>query len=94
MHIFDLPANRPVSAAREFVHPTGTPQDNGDGSYTIPANWAQGSAGPGLIIKQPGRPPVTAWPAEARCRRWRWLSWLLLLLVLVLLILLVILLLI
>jgi len=64
---------------------TGPPNDNGDGSYTIPANWPP-TVNPGLIIGQPGRPPITAWPAATnQCRQWKRLSLLLLLLVAVLL---------
>jgi von Willebrand factor type A domain/Trypsin-like peptidase domain len=66
---------------------TGPPVDNGDGSYTVPGSWGPGVEAPGLVIGQPGRPPVTAWPpGTVQCRRWRLLSYLLALLVLALLV--------
>ncbi len=39
----------------------GPVQDNGDGSYTIPVTLAPGAAG-GVIVGQPGRPPVAIMP--------------------------------
>ena len=39
---------------------TGPPVDRGDGSYSIPAKWHPASGQqPGLVVGQPGRPPVT-----------------------------------
>ncbi len=64
-------------------------RDNGDGSYTIPAVWDPSvSAVPGIVIGQPGRPPVVvqepAPPAGAQgCGRWLLLLALALILVLV-----------
>jgi hypothetical protein len=58
---------------------TGAPQDNADGSYTIPGTWDP-TVGPGLVIGQPGRPPTTVWPAATGCRRWKRLSFFLVLL--------------
>jgi len=72
---------------------TGPPEDNGDGSYTVPVSWDPGSGGPTLVIGQPGRQPVVVTDpktATGQCRRWRLLVWLLLLLALLLLILLLI----
>lgn len=37
---------------------TGPPEDNGDGSYTVPVSWDPGGGGPVVVIGQPGRPPV------------------------------------
>ncbi|MEV5970799.1 vWA domain-containing protein [Streptomyces sp. NPDC051921] len=38
---------------------TGPVEDNGDGSYTVPVTWVPGTPGaPGVIVSQPGRPPV------------------------------------
>jgi hypothetical protein len=38
---------------------TEPPADNGDGSYSVHVTWDPASgAGPGVIIAQPGRPPV------------------------------------
>jgi VWA domain-containing protein/trypsin-like peptidase len=69
---------------------TGPPVDNSDGSYTVPVTWNPGLGEPGIVVGQPGRPPVTVLPAGAtQCRRWRLLSCLLLLLVLALLLVLV-----
>ncbi|MDB5694349.1 MAG: von willebrand factor type, partial [Alphaproteobacteria bacterium] len=36
---------------------TGDPVDNGDGTYTVPAQWDP-TSGPVLIVGQPDRPPV------------------------------------
>lgn len=73
----------------------GPVADNGDGSYTIPVRWDAGGS-PGLVVSQPGRPPVvlgppagTAMPAPWWCR-W-WIPWLLALLILLVLVLLVVL---
>ena len=37
---------------------TGPISDNGDGSYTVPVSWDPGLPGPGVVVGQPGRPPV------------------------------------
>jgi hypothetical protein len=69
---------------------TGGPHDNGDGSYTIPAHWDPGMAPqPGVIVSQPGRPPVPLVPTSASgtgCQPllWVWLAIGLLILVLIL----------
>jgi hypothetical protein len=42
---------------------TGSIVDNGDGSYTVPITWNPGSGKPpGVVITQPGRPPVLIQP--------------------------------
>jgi hypothetical protein len=66
---------------------TGPVKDNGDGSYTVPISWNAGSGqGPGVVVGQPGRPPVLVQPkAKHPCRKWKWLVWLLLLVILILL---------
>jgi trypsin-like peptidase/VWA domain-containing protein len=63
---------------------TGPVTDNGDGSYTVPVTWNPGSGNPpGVVIGQPGRPPVVVVdPGKAgkgRCRKWKLLFWLALL---------------
>ena len=41
------------------INVTGTVKDNGDGSYTFIVSQHPGStAPPGVIVSQPGRPPV------------------------------------
>jgi hypothetical protein len=40
---------------------TGDPVDNGDGTYTVPAQWDPG-AGPVVVVGQPDRPPVVVTP--------------------------------
>jgi hypothetical protein len=68
---------------------TGTPQDQGDGSYTVPGVWDPSSGqGVGVVIGQPGRPGVVIQvPATGKdCRKWKLMVWLLLLLLLLLLI--------
>jgi len=69
---------------------TGPVKDNGDGTYTVPVSWDPGSGqGPGVIVGQPGRPPVVVQPPPTdSCRKWKFLVWLLLLVVIILLILL------
>jgi hypothetical protein len=37
---------------------TGAVHDNGDGTYTVPVGWDPGAGPPGVIVTQPGRPPV------------------------------------
>jgi V8-like Glu-specific endopeptidase len=75
---------------------TAPVHDNGDGSYSVPVTWDPGSGqSPGVVIGQPGRPPVvTQEPPAAKgdCRRWKYLAWLFLLLAVILLIMLVLLL--
>jgi hypothetical protein len=68
--------------------------DNGDGTYTVPVSWDPGSGyDPGVVVGQPGRPPVVVSPKPMRhCWKWKLLAWLLLLLVLILLLLLLLLL--
>ena len=71
---------------------TGPVGDNGDGSYTVPVSWTPGSdIGPGVIIGQPGRPPVVVQDpkltGKGRCRKWRILCLALLILLLLLLLL-------
>jgi von Willebrand factor type A domain/Trypsin-like peptidase domain len=72
---------------------TGPPVDNGDGSYTVPVS-ADPGATPGVIVTQPGRPPVPLTPKQPEApecveRWWKWAAIILfLLLVLLVLILL------
>jgi hypothetical protein len=71
---------------------TGPIRDNGDGSYTVPVNWDSSSGdSPGVVIGQPGRPPVLVHDPKVgkkdRCRKWKILFWLMLLIALVLLLL-------
>jgi len=63
---------------------TGALVDLGDGSYAHDVLWEPGLGGPGLIITQPERPPVSV-SSPAAGKIGRWLLWLLLLLVIVLL---------
>lgn len=69
---------------------TGPVKDNGDGSYTVPISWNPGSGtGPGVIVGQPGRPPVIVQPKPKHgCWRWKLLAGLLALIALILLLLL------
>ena len=74
---------------------TGPAVDNGDGTYTVPVSWDAGAGyDPGVVVGQPGRPPVVVGPKPKprthHCRRWKLLVWLLLLLVVILLLLLVV----
>jgi hypothetical protein len=74
---------------------TGPAVDNGDGSYTVPVTWDPGATdNPGVVIGQPGRPPVVVQPTPApkpdSCKKWKLWVWLLLLLVLILLVLLIV----
>ncbi|MFN8109348.1 MAG: vWA domain-containing protein [Thermoleophilia bacterium] len=54
---------------------TGPVVDNGDGSYTVPVAWSPAGGPPGVVVGQPGRPPVTITPPSGggasggRCRR-------------------------
>jgi len=76
---------------------TGPPVDNGDGSYTVPVVVDAG-ADPGVVISQPGLPPIVAAPPKTApaplvpggedCRKWKWLFWLLLFIIAILLVLL------
>jgi hypothetical protein len=69
---------------------TGPVKDNGDGSYTVPVSWNPGSGqGPGVVIGQPGHPPIVVQPKPKHDhKKWKWLFWLLLLVILILLLLL------
>lgn len=67
---------------------TGPVIDNGDGSYTVPVNWDPSSGtSPGVVIGQPGRPPVVVHDPKVkgkdRCRKWKILFWLMLLIALI-----------
>jgi len=71
---------------------TGPVRDNGDGSYTVPVSWDPSSEdGTGVVIGQPGRPPVVVHDPKVkgkdRCSKWKFLFWLMLLIALVLLLL-------
>ncbi len=68
---------------------TGAMHDNGDGSYSVPAVWDAGlGQGPGVVINQPGRPPVVTQgppaPEEEDEGIWKLLFWLLLILTVIL----------
>jgi hypothetical protein len=70
---------------------TGLVQDNGDGSYTVSGVWNSNSnQDPGVIIGQPGRPPVIVHepkaPVKHTCALWKILCLILLILLLLLLI--------
>lgn len=72
---------------------TGPVVDNGDGSYTFPVATESGSD-PGLVIGQPGRPPVVVAPPKAPvaatgCAHWVAVFWLLIAIIIILLVLLV-----
>jgi hypothetical protein len=42
---------------------TASPVDNGDGSYTVPADWdPNATPNPGVVVTQPDRPPVPLVP--------------------------------
>jgi hypothetical protein len=72
---------------------SGPVRDNGDGSYTVPVTADPSSDnGPGVVVGQPGRPPVViaskpGAPGKDPCWKWKLWFWLLLLLALALLIL-------
>jgi hypothetical protein len=71
---------------------TGPTRDNGDGSYTVPVAWdpSLGNS-PGVIISQPGRPPVVVNDPKVagkdRCKKWKVMFWILLIVALILLVL-------
>jgi trypsin-like peptidase/von Willebrand factor type A domain-containing protein len=69
---------------------TGPVTDNGDGSYTVPIQWNDGSGyDPGIVVGQPGRPGTVIQPIpKGRCGKWKWLFWLMVLIALILLLLL------
>jgi hypothetical protein len=72
---------------------TGSVRDNGDGSYSVPVTVDPSSGnGAGVVVGQPGRPPVVivskpGAPGKDPCWKWKLWFWLVLLLALVLLIL-------
>jgi hypothetical protein len=66
---------------------TGPAIDNGDGTYTFPVSVDPSSGNdPGVVIGQPGRPPIVVGPKAKKhdCRKCKWLVWLLVLAVLIL----------
>lgn len=68
---------------------TGPVKDNGDGSYTVPVS-SDPSPGndPGVVIGQPGRPPVVvhgSGSGKGRCIKWKILFWIMVLVALLLL---------
>lgn len=71
---------------------TGSVTDNGDGSYTVPVTWdVTVDSDPGVLVAQPGRPPVLVRPpatgaGAGRCRKWQLLFWGALLLAMLLLV--------
>ena len=64
-------------------------KDNGDGSYGVSGTWNPGfGQPPGVVIGQPGRPPVVVQappPVQNNCRQWKILFWVFFLLTLLLL---------
>lgn len=66
---------------------TGPVKDNGDGSYTVPVSWDPPGSDPGVVIGQPGRPPVVVGPesGKGRCTKWKILFWIMLVVALLLL---------
>jgi hypothetical protein len=72
---------------------TGPVVDNGDGSYTVPVRVDPSSVGdPGVVIGQPGRPPVVVRPpgtGKVNCRKWKILFWIALLMIIILFLLLI-----
>ncbi len=71
---------------------TGPLRDNGDGSYTVPVTWDPSSGNsPGVVIGQPGRPPVVVQDPKAtgkdRCKKWKISFWIMLIVALLLLLL-------
>ncbi|HEY8097809.1 MAG TPA: hypothetical protein VIE65_17225, partial [Methylobacter sp.] len=67
---------------------TGPAVDNGDGSYTVPVSWDPDPGfDPGVVINQPGRPPVVVVPKPKKddCLKWKMLFWVELLLLLLIL---------
>ena len=70
---------------------TGSPIDNGDGSYTVPATWEENATSqPGVTVSQPERPPaVIVVPSDKRPKCvppfWKWLALGLLVLIIILL---------
>jgi len=69
----------------------GPVSDNADGSYTVPVSWDPSLGAPGVVIGQPGRPPVVVQGGAGAdpCREWKIRFWVLLLVLLVVLVLLV-----
>src|ERR1041385_421230 len=56
---------------------TGSPVDNGDGSYTVPVVIDAGTDG-GVVVSQPDRPPVIVAPPRPpakSCKWWKILFW-------------------
>jgi hypothetical protein len=72
---------------------TGPVVDNGDGSYSLPVTWP-GSGTPGVVVSQPGRPPVVVAPPATSTpgSKWGCLPWVLLVLALIAIVVLLILL--
>jgi hypothetical protein len=67
---------------------TGPVTDNGDGSYTVPVTSDPSVGNPGVIIGQPGRPPVIVHGPESgkdRCANWKIRFWIMVLVALLLL---------
>ncbi len=61
---------------------TGPIRDNGDGTYTVPVAWNPAVDGPGVIVGQPGRPPVIVGPPARPVKSCRFCWFLVALLVL------------
>jgi hypothetical protein len=62
---------------------TGPATDNEDGTYSIPVTWDPAGDFPGVVISQPGRPPITVGQAPPSGGRFGCLPWVLLLAALV-----------
>ena len=61
---------------------TGPVKDNGDGSYTVPVTCDPSTGNnPGVVIGQPGRPPIIVHgpgSGKDRCGNWKILFWIML----------------
>ena len=73
---------------------TGPVRDNGDAAYTAPVSWDESSGNtPGVVVGQPGRPPVVVRDpraTEGGGTNWKVLFWILLIVTLLLLVLLIV----
>jgi hypothetical protein len=65
-----------LTPATGSVIVSGAVKDEGNGSYgvTVVHDPASGNA-PGVIISQPGRPPVSVMPVMKPKRSWKWCYW-------------------
>jgi hypothetical protein len=75
------------------TQPTGPLVDNGDGSYTQPATWDPTSGSlPGVVIGQPGRPPIVVLQSDRPGGKTGCLPWIIVAILLVLVVVLLVLL--